>query len=58
MSNMLLYMIGVIIVIGALGYGAHLGGLDPTWTAVGLAVILGLGVIGGVTQTRKPESPG
>ena len=58
MSNMTLYMIGVIIVIAALGYGAHLGGLDPTWTAIGLAIIFGIGVIGGVTQTRRPESPG
>jgi hypothetical protein len=58
MSNMVLYMIGVFIVIAALGYGSHLAGLDPTWTAVALAVIVGLGVIGGVTQTRKPESPG
>ena len=58
MSNMLLYMIGVLIVIAGLAYGAHLAGLDPTWTAVGLAIVLGLGVIGGVTQTRKPESPG
>lgn len=58
MSNVSLYMIGVIIVIGALGYGAHLAGLDPTWIAIGLAVILGFGVMGAVTKTRRPEAPG
>jgi hypothetical protein len=57
MSNFAIYMIGMILVIGALAYGAHLVGISQTWILIGAAVILGLGVMGGVSKTRQKEAP-
>jgi hypothetical protein len=56
MSSFALYMIGMLIVIGGLAYGAHLGGLQTQWIVVGAVVLLGLGLIGAVKRT-KPKDP-
>ena len=43
MTNFFVYIIGVILVVaGAVGYGAHLVGLGEQWIAVVVLVILGL----------------
>ena len=46
MTNFSIYMVGVILAIGALGYGAFALGVDPMWIGVGVAVLLGLGLMG------------
>jgi len=48
-------MIGVVLVVGALAYGASLAGLAPTWIAVIALLILGLGVMGAIVKTRQKE---
>jgi uncharacterized membrane protein YdjX (TVP38/TMEM64 family) len=55
MSNFAIYMIGVILVVAALSYGAHLIGLNTTWIIIGALVIIGLGVMGGVAKTRRRD---
>ncbi len=55
MSNMTIYLIGIVIMIGGLAWGASVAGLSLTWTAVGALVLLGLGIAASVTRTRKPE---
>lgn len=55
--NFALYMIGVLIVVGALAYGASLLGLSPTWILIGAALIAGLGIMGGVVRTRQKDPP-
>ena len=55
MTNFLVYMIGVILVVGALAYGASLMGLSGTWIAVGAIAILGLGIMGAIVKTRQKE---
>ncbi|MEP7011861.1 MAG: hypothetical protein ABJC13_16175 [Acidobacteriota bacterium] len=57
MSNFGIYMIGVIVVVAALGYGAHLAGVSSTWIVVGALVVLGLSIMGGIVKTRRPEPP-
>ena len=42
MTNFFVYMIGVILVVGALAYGASLAGLSPAWIGV-LALTLAHG---------------
>jgi predicted ABC-type sugar transport system permease subunit len=49
-------MIGVIVVVAALSYGAHLLGLSSTWIYIVAAAILGLGVMAGVARTRTRDS--
>ena len=55
MTNFFVYMIGVILVAAALGYGASLMGLGTQWLAVLLLAVIGLGVMGAIVKTRQKE---
>jgi hypothetical protein len=55
MTNFFVYIIGVILVVGAVAYGASLAGLSPAWIAVLALILLGLGVMGGIVKTRQKE---
>ena len=55
MSNLALYIVGYLILIGGLAWGAHVLGVSPTWIAIGAVVPLGFGVVTGVSRTRRPE---
>jgi uncharacterized membrane protein len=50
-----LYMAGFIILIIGLGIGAHLMNVPPRWIGVGVIVMIGLGILLGVTSTRRPD---
>lgn len=53
--NFAVYMIGVLLVVGALAYGASLLGLSSTWIVIGAAVVLGLGMMAAVVKTRQKD---
>jgi hypothetical protein len=53
--NFTIYLIGVLLVVGALAWGANRLGLSATWIAIGAIVVLGLGVMGGVVKTRQRD---
>lgn len=55
MSNMTIYLVGVVLLIVGLAWGASVAGLSPTWIAVGALILLGLGIAGSVSRTRRPE---
>lgn len=55
MSSFAIYLIGFIIFVGALSYGAFLLGVPTTWIAVGALVLLGLGIFMGVGKTRQKD---
>jgi len=57
MSSFGLYVIGFIVLIGGLAYGAFLMGAPPLWIGVGVVVLLGIGIISGVSRTRRPDTP-
>lgn len=50
-----LYISGFVIVIGGLIYGAILLHIPPQWIIVGSIVLLGLGILKGVTATRQKD---
>ncbi len=52
-----IYIVGFIILIGGLAYGASLAGLATQWIVVGVLVLLGLGIAMGVTRTRQKDPP-
>jgi predicted signal transduction protein with EAL and GGDEF domain len=54
-SSLAIYIIGFVILIGGLAYGASLAGLAPQWIAVGVLVLLGVGIAMGVTRTRQRD---
>jgi hypothetical protein len=55
MTNFFVYMIGVVLVVGALAYGASLVGLGTTWITVIALAGLGMGVMGAIVKTRQKE---
>ena len=57
MSNFAIFIIGFIILVAGLAYGASMAGMSPQWIGVGVVVLVGLGVVMGVTKTRTKELP-
>ena len=57
MSSFALYLVGILIVAAGLGYGAHLAGLAPQWIAVGVIVLVGIGMVMAVSRTRRKDPP-
>jgi hypothetical protein len=51
-----LYIIGYLIVIGGLTYGAVLMHVPVHWIVVGAIVMAGLGIVTGVKATRSKDS--
>lgn len=50
-----IYMIGVVIFLSGLIYGAVLLQVPQQWIIVGSIVLLGLSVLGGVGATRQKD---
>jgi hypothetical protein len=51
-----IYLIGYVIVIAGLVYGAILMHMPAHWIVVGALVLVGLGILTGVKATRKKDS--
>jgi hypothetical protein len=50
-----IYLVGYIIMIVGLGIGAHLMHVPAQWIGVGVLVLVGLGILHGVTATRHRD---
>jgi hypothetical protein len=57
MSSFALYLIGMIVVIGGLAYLAMLMHVPNQWIIGGAVVLLGAGILGAVTKTRRKDPP-
>jgi hypothetical protein len=57
MSSFMLYVLGCIVLLGGLGYGAYLLHVPHAWIIVGALVIVGLGVMSAVTRTKRRDPP-
>lgn len=55
MTNFFVYMIGVILVVGALAYGASLLGISSTRVATIALAGIGVGVMGAIVKTRQKD---
>lgn len=53
--NLLLYMLGMLLVVMALGYGLHLLGLSTQWIMIVAVALLGIGLMGGIVKTRQKD---
>lgn len=56
MSSFGTYLLGFLLVIAGLAFGAYLLNVPTTWIAVGVVVLLGIGVLTATTRTR-PRDP-
>jgi hypothetical protein len=50
-----LYLLGYIIFIGAMAYGAHLLKVPDVWIGIGVACLIGLAIAHGATATRSKD---
>ena len=50
-----LYVVGFLIVIGGLIYGAFLLHLPAQWIVVGSVVLIGIAILTGVKATRQKD---
>lgn len=55
MSTFGLYMIGFIIIIGGLAYGALKLGAPQIWVIIGSVILLGFAITSGASQTRRRD---
>jgi len=55
MTNMLVYLIGTLLVVAGLAYGASRAGVSQIWIVAGALVIIGLGLMGGIVKTRQKD---
>jgi hypothetical protein len=51
-----LYILGYLVVIGGLTYGAALMHVPAHWIVAGAIVLAGLGIVTGVKNTRPKDS--
>lgn len=56
MSSFGLYLIGFIVLAAGLLFGASLLGVSQTWLFVIGLVLVGIGIIAAVTNTRRRDS--
>jgi NADH:ubiquinone oxidoreductase subunit 6 (subunit J) len=55
MTNLLVYLLGTLLVVAGLAYGANRLGVSHVWIIVGALVIIGLGLMAGITKTRQKD---
>ena len=55
MTNMLIYLIGTLLVVAGLAYGASRVGVSQVWIVAGALVIIGLGLMCGIVKTRQKD---
>ena len=51
-----LYLIGYVVLIAGLAWGARLLNVPPRWIGVGVVVLAGIGIVSAVTHTRRRDS--
>ncbi len=57
MSSFAIYLIGMIVFIGGLAYISSLMHVPTEWIFGGAVVLLGIGILGAVTHTRRKDPP-
>jgi len=57
MSAFALYVIGFVVLLGGLIYGAYLIHIPQTWIIVGALVLIGIGIMSAVSHTKRRDPP-
>jgi uncharacterized membrane protein YiaA len=57
MSSFATFLVGYIVLVIGLAIGASLLGVDTTWIAVGVIVLLGIGIISATNRTKPRDPP-
>jgi hypothetical protein len=51
-----LYLLGFVILIGGVAWGLIVAGIAPLYVGIACVILLGIGILTGVTRTR-PRDP-
>jgi hypothetical protein len=57
MSSFGIFVIGLIIAIIGLSVAASMIGVPTVWIAIGAIVLIGIGILSGVSRTKRPDPP-
>jgi hypothetical protein len=57
MSAFTTYLLGYFVVIIGLAIGAYLLNVSAAWIAVGVIVLIGLGILTATSRTRQKDPP-
>lgn len=57
MSAFTTYLVGFFVVIVGVAIGAYLLNVPTTWIAVGVIVLVGLGILTATSRTRQKDPP-
>jgi positive regulator of sigma E activity len=58
MSSFAIYMIGFVVLIAGLVLAANMLGVPTIWIAIGVIVLVGVGILSGVSHTRRRDPGG
>jgi hypothetical protein len=50
-----LYLIGLVIFVAGVAWGLSVAGVSTTYTAIAAVIIVGLGILMGVSRTRTKD---
>lgn len=50
-----LYLFGVVLVIGGVAWGLMTAGVRPLYVMIACVILLGIGIVTAVTQTRSKD---
>lgn len=54
-SSLAIYLIGFVVLVVGLAYGASLAGVPTQWIAAGVLVLIGIGIAKSATRTRHRD---
>jgi len=53
--SFLFYVVGFIVLIAGLAWGANHMGVAPVWIGIGSVILIGLGILTGAVKTRQRD---
>ncbi|MEX1182680.1 MAG: hypothetical protein WEF86_05560 [Gemmatimonadota bacterium] len=57
MSSFGIYIVGYIILIVGLALAANMLGAPAMWIGIGVIVLIGIGILSGVSRTKQRDRP-
>jgi hypothetical protein len=50
-----LYLVGFVIFVAGVAWALSVAGISPTYIAIAVVILVGLGIVTGVTRTRTKD---
>ena len=53
--SFVLYLVGFVIFVAGVAWGLSVAGISPTYIGIAVVILVGLGIVTGVTRTRTKD---